>query len=131
MKDAMTTSQPVRRRGYHRPRPLPVTETIDFTIDGHAFETDWRDLWVTPPATARVDRIKITRGSVSRSAQRGYPVELFRPDETLSEGAAISMAAFWLAWKDTPASAGHNPVRLDHHQRRHELGRQHTLQEAR
>lgn len=126
----MTTSQPARRRGYHRPRALPATDTISFTVHNHRFETDWRDLWVTPPAHARVDRIKVTRGPVSRSAQRGYPVALFRPDESLSEASARDMAAFWLEWKETADAAAHPPVRVDHHVRGREIASQPVLQEA-
>lgn len=97
-----------------------------FELDGHRFESFWRDLWVTRPQEQRVDRIKITRGSVSRSAHRGYPAELFSADADLTLGAARSMAVFWLRWKDTAEASPHGDIALDHHQRRLELnaGRQ-------
>lgn len=124
---AITTQE--ARRGYLRTRREPVEENIAFLLQGYRFETDWRDLWVTPPDTDRLDRFKVTRGPVSRSAQRGYPAELFRADSHLAEPQAQAIARFWLDWKDTGDAAAHRPVRLDHHRRSIERGT--VLQEAR
>jgi hypothetical protein len=116
--------------GYHRPRAVPCTPNIAFTVQDYAFETDWRDLWVTPPATDPLDRIKVSRTAASRSAHRGYPPQLFRTNQPMNEESARSMAVFWLAWKDTAEAAGHPPVRLDRHRRGLELNSRHDLQET-
>lgn len=119
-----------RGAGYHRPRAVPDGEIISFTQRGYTFETDWRDLWATPPGTDRVDRIKVSRHAVSRSAQRGYPPQLFRPEKVMTESRARTMAAYWLDWKDSAEAAAHPPVRLDHHRRSLENSLRRTLQEA-
>lgn len=72
-----------RRPGYHRPRLLPEPES--FTLGGHRFETDGKDLWVTLPEDQRIDRIKATRFVSSRSMKDGYPRELVRPDPMTPE----------------------------------------------
>ncbi|QOD05941.1 hypothetical protein IDT60_20445 (plasmid) [Pseudarthrobacter sp. BIM B-2242] len=110
---------PVRRRGYHRPRTLPAPE--QFTLAGHRFETDGKDLWVTPPDTERIDRFKVTRYLSSRSMKQGYPVELVRPEPMTAEFAR-SAAAFWLEWSTTADAAAHPPVFLDHYVRQLESG---------
>lgn len=109
----------VRGRGYHRPRVLPGPES--FTLAGHLFETDGKDLWVTPPETKRIDRFKITRYLSSRSMKQGYPVELVRPEPMTSEFAR-SAAEFWLEWSRTADAARFAPVFLDNYVRRLELG---------
>lgn len=126
----MTEERRRRGPGYHRIRAVPDGKTITFTMNGYAFETDWRDLWVTPPVTDRVDRIKVSRTGVSRSGHRGYPAQLFRSEEAMTEDTARSMALFWLSWKDTADAAAHPPVRLDHYRRGLELKARPALQEA-
>jgi hypothetical protein len=107
-----------RRRGYLRTRPFPA-ESVAFTVDGHAFETDGRHLWVTPPGSARIDRIKVTRYLGDRSVRQGYPRELIRP-EPLTEGLARMAAGFWLEWSATADAAAFPPVFLDHWVRQQE-----------
>lgn len=109
-----------RRRGYHRARPAPA-EPVVFTLDGHAFETDGKHLWVTPPGSERIDRIKVSRYLGDRSARRGYPRELIRP-EPLTEDWARTAAAFWLEWAATADAAAFPPVFLDHFVRKLEAG---------
>mgnify|MGYP003554485820 CR=1 FL=1 len=77
---------PERRKGYLRSRPV-LAERVAFTLDGYDFETDGKDLWVTPPGSARIDRIKVSRYLGDQSIRRGYPRELIRP-EPLTEGWA-------------------------------------------
>lgn len=101
-----------RRRGYHRARPAPA-ETVSFSLGRHAFETDGKDLWVTPPGTERIDRIKVSRFVSSQSMRIGYPRELIRP-EPLTEAWSRDAAAFWLSWSATPEAAAFPPVFLDH-----------------
>lgn len=108
-----------RGKGYHRPRLLPDPES--FTLAGHRFETDGKDLWVTPPGAERIDRFKITRYVSSRSMKQGYPVELVRPEPMTSEFAR-SAAAFWLEWSTTADAAAHPPVFLDNYVRQLEAG---------
>jgi sugar lactone lactonase YvrE len=107
-----------RRRGYHRARPAPA-EPVVFTLDGHAFETDGKHLWVTPPGSDRIDRIKVSRYLGDRSARQGYPRELIRP-EPLTEDWARAAAAFWLEWAKTADAAAFPPVFLDHYVRQQE-----------
>lgn len=109
-----------RRPGYHRARLKPV-DPIAFTVDGHAFETDGKHLWVTPPGSARIDRVKISRYLGDRSARRGYPRELIRP-EPLTESWARAAAFFWLKWSTTADAAAFPPVFLDHYVRQLEAG---------
>ncbi|WP_422759121.1 hypothetical protein [Paenarthrobacter sp. C1] len=92
-----------------------------FTLDGHAFETDGRHLWVTPPGTARIDRFKVSRYLGDRSVRQGYPRELIRP-EPMTEGWARAAAAFWLEWSTTAEAAAFAPVFLDHYVRQLEAG---------
>jgi hypothetical protein len=107
-----------RRRGYHRARPAPA-EPLAFTLDGHIFETDGKHLWVTPPGSARIDRMKVSRYLGDRSARCGYPRELIRP-EPLTEGWSRTAAAFWLDWSTTADAAAFPPVYLDHYVRQQE-----------
>jgi hypothetical protein len=107
-----------RRRGYHRARRAPA-EPVTFTLDGHSFETDGKHLWVTPPGLDRIDRIKVSRYFGDRSARRGYPGELIRP-EPLTEDWARTAAAFWLKWSATADAAAFPPVYLDHYVRQQE-----------
>lgn len=109
-----------RRRGYHRARSAPA-EPVTFTLDGHVFETDGKHLWVTPPGSDRIDRMKVSRYLGDRSAHRGYPSELIRP-EPLTEGWARRSAVFWLAWAVTADAAAFPPVYLDHWVRKLEAG---------
>lgn len=109
----------IRRKGYHRPRVLAEPE--QFTLAGHRFETDGKDLWVTPPDTQRIDRFKITRYLSSRSMKQGYPVELVRPEPMTSEFAR-SAAAFWLEWSQMADAARFRPVFMDRYARQLELG---------
>lgn len=108
-----------RRAGYHRARPTP--EPIVFTLNGHVFETDGKHLWVTPPGSERLDRIKVSRYSGDRSARRGYPRELIRP-EPLTDDWVHTAAAFWLDWSVTADAAAFPPVFLDHYVRQLEAG---------
>jgi hypothetical protein len=82
-------------------------------LGGHVFETDGKHLWVTPPGSARIDRIKVTRYLGDQSVRKGYPRELIRP-EPLTEGWARMAAAFWLGWSATADAAAFPPVFLDH-----------------
>lgn len=111
---------PERRRGYRRTRPAPA-ERVAFTLGGHAFETDDKDLWVTPPGSARIDRIKVSRYLGDQSIRKGYPRELIRP-EPLTEGWARMAAVFWLDWSATADAAAFPPVFLDHYVRKLEAG---------
>jgi hypothetical protein len=106
-----------RRRGYIRDRSLPDPE--HFTLEGHRFETDGKDLWVTPPDTPRIDRIKVTRYISSKSMRNGYPAELVRP-EPMSKEFALAAAGFWLGWSRTADYAAFAPVHLDHYVRQQE-----------
>lgn len=108
----------VRGRGYHRTRPEP-TESIAFTLEGYGFETDGKDLWVRPPSTDRIDRIKVTRYVSSKSMRSGYPRELVRP-EPMTAGFARAAAKFWLDWSRTADYAAFPPVYLDHYVRQQE-----------
>lgn len=103
---------PERRRGYLRRRPAPA-ESVTFTLGRHAFETDGKDLWVTPPGAARIDRIKVSRFVGDKSVGKGYPRELIRP-EPLTEAWARMAAAFWLNWSATADAAAFPLVYLDH-----------------
>lgn len=110
---------PERRRGYLRTRPAPA-ETVSFTLDRHAFETDGKDLWVTPPGAARIDRIKVSRYLGDQSVRKGYPRKLIRP-EPMTDGWARMAAVFWLHWSATADAAAFPPVHLDHYVRKLEL----------
>ena len=105
-------------RGYHRTRSADL-ESVSFSLDGHRFETSGRDLWVTLDGDKRIDRIKVTRSTVSRSAQTGYPRELLLPRTELTTDPAdlLARARFWLRWRDTPEAAAHPAVGLDHYVR--------------
>lgn len=109
-----------RRRGYLRTRP-EAGDVVAFTAGRHAFETDGKHLWVTPPGTDRVDRIKVTRYLGDRSVRQGYPRELIRP-EPMTERWARMAAGFWLDWSATADAAAFPPVRVDHHIRKLEAG---------
>lgn len=109
-----------RGRGFHRPRVLPEPES--FSLQEHVFETDGKDLWVTPPGTERIDRFKVTRYLSSRSMKQGYPSELVRPEPMTAEFAR-SAAGFWLEWSRTADAARFPPVFLDNYVRRLEAGR--------
>ncbi|HEX9225341.1 MAG TPA: hypothetical protein VF885_01640 [Arthrobacter sp.] len=111
---------PERRKGYLRSRPVPA-ERVAFTLGAHAFETDGKDLWATPPGSARIDRIKVSRYLGDQSIRKGYPRELIRP-EPMSEGWARMAAVFWLGWSVTADAAAFPPVYLDHYVRKLELG---------
>ena len=115
---------PDRRRGYHRCRPVPG-ERVAFTLAGHAFETDGKDLWVTPPGSARMDRIKVSRYAGDQSIRKGYPRELIRP-EPMTDGWAGTAAAFWLQWSPTADAAAFPPVFLDHWVRKLDAGSAHA-----
>ncbi|WP_354214677.1 hypothetical protein [Arthrobacter sp. UYCo732] len=91
-----------------------------FTTERHAFETDGKHLWVTPPGSDRIDRIKVTRYLGDRSVRQGYPRELIRP-EPMTEGWARSAAVFWLDWSVTADAAAFPSVHLDHFVRKLEL----------
>lgn len=108
--------RPVRNRGYHRTRPIHA-EPVSFDLGDHAFETDYRALWVTLPASARIDRIKVSRYMGDKSISKGYPRELMRP-EPMTEAWARTAAAFWLDWSTTAVAAAFPPVRLDHYVRK-------------
>ncbi|MBG0738725.1 hypothetical protein IV500_04740 [Paeniglutamicibacter antarcticus] len=116
-----STITPERRRGYHRTRPVPV-EPFTFALDGHAFETDGKHLWVTTPGTERIDRTKVSRYLGDQSIRKGYPRELIRP-EPITEGWARMAAVFWLGWSATTDAAAFPPVFLDHYVRQLESGR--------
>lgn len=110
---------PVRGgRGYHRVRARDLAPVV-FDLDGHRFETSGRDLWVTLQGWDRIDRIKVTRSTVSRSAQSGYPRELLWPRTELDPDLAdlVERARFWLVWRNTPDAAAHPAVGLDHYVR--------------
>jgi hypothetical protein len=109
-----------RRRGYLRARP-ETAGAVAFTLARHTFETDGKHLWVTPPGTDRIDRMKVTRYLGDRSVRQGYPRELIRP-EPLTEGWSRKAAAFWLNWSATADAAAFPPVHLDHFVRRLEAG---------
>jgi hypothetical protein len=94
---------------------------VTFTLGGHAFETDGKALWVTPPGMARIDRVKVSRYVGDQSIRKGYPRELIRP-EPMTEGWARMAAAFWLDWSATADAAAFPPVPLDHFVRKLELG---------
>lgn len=111
---------PVRNRGYHRTR-LVHAEPVSFDLGGHAFETGYRALWVTPPASARIDRIKVSRYVGDKSIGKGYPRELLRP-EPMTEAWARTAAVFWMEWSTTAAAAAFPPVHLDHYVRKLEAG---------
>lgn len=106
------------RKGYHRPRTVP-SEPVAFTLDWHDFETDGKHLWVTPHGSARIDRIKISRYLGDRSARRGYPTELIRPEIVTEDWARVA-ADFWLTWASTADAAAFPPVHLDHYIRQQE-----------
>lgn len=106
------------RKGYHRVRPAPA-EPVAFTLGGHVFETDGKHLWVTPPGSDRIDRLKVSRYLGDRSARRGYPTELIRP-EPMTEDWARAAAGFWLGWAATADAAAFPPVFLDHWVRQQE-----------
>lgn len=112
-----------RRRGYLRTRP-EAGDSLTFTAGRHAFETDGRHLWVTPPGADRIGRVKVTRYLGDRSVSQGYPRELIRP-EPLTEGWARMAALFWLEWSLTADAAAFPPVRVDHHIRKLEAGTGH------
>jgi len=114
---------PVRRRGYHRTRPIHA-ESVSFDLGGHAFETDDRALWVTPPSGARIDRIKVSRYVGDKSISKGYPMELIRPEPMTEDWARIA-AGFWLEWSTTLAAAAFPQVYLDHYVRKLEVGSAH------
>lgn len=101
-------------RGFHRTRPQPLAP-VGFAIGGHRFETSGRDLWVTPAGRQRVDRIKVTRSSVSRSAAQGYPPALVwppnGPERTLEELTAA--ARYWTVWSTTEDYARFPEVGLE------------------
>lgn len=105
-------------RGYIRTRARDL-EPVSFELDGHRFETSGRDLWVTLEGEARIDRIKVTRSTVSRSAQNGYPPQLLWPRTELSPDVSElqARALFWLDWRSTPDAAAHPAVGLDHYVR--------------
>ena len=63
---------PALRHGYLHSRPAPA-EPVVFSLGSHAFETDGKDLWVTPPGTDRIDRIKVSQHVGDKSIQKGYP----------------------------------------------------------
>lgn len=107
-----------QRPGFRRSRPMPA-KPVAFTLDDHAFETDGTYLWVTPPGSSRVDRMKITRFLGDISTRNGYPRELVRP-ETLTEDWARTAAAFWLDWSSTPEAAAFPPVYANHWVRQQE-----------
>jgi hypothetical protein len=94
---------------------------VDFILGGHSFETDGKDLWVAPPRTARIDRLKVTRYVGDQSIRKGYPRELIRP-EPMTEGWARMAAVFWLDWSASPDAAAFPPVHLDHWVRKLEAG---------
>ena len=104
-----------------RSRPAPLTPAR-FRVDGYDFEIIDRDLWAVPPDLDRIDRVKVTRSSVSRSASAGYPAELVWPrnvtDHPLAE--LQKMAAFWIAWRGTEESVRHPDVGIGAWQRRQE-----------
>lgn len=104
--------------GYHR-RPRVQSEPVAFTLGGHSFETDGKDVWVTPAGAPRIDRIKVTRFISSKSMRHGYPRELVRP-EPMTPEFAHSAAAFWLGWAETADYARFPPVFLDHYVRQQE-----------
>lgn len=104
-----------RGPGFHRRRPEPAAPIV-FEAGGHAFETDGKDLWVTPPGAERIDRFKVSRYVSSKSMRHGYPRELVRP-EPVTEAWARAAAAFWLDWSMTPEAAAHPPVYLGHYVR--------------
>lgn len=109
-----------RRRGYYRTRHA-FDESFRFKLGGHTFETDGKALWVTPPRTTRIDRIKVSRYVSDHSVRRGYPRELIRP-EPMTQSWARTAAAFWLVWSTTPEAAAFPPVHLDHWVRHLESG---------
>jgi hypothetical protein len=111
---------PERRKGYLRSRPVRA-EQVTFALGAHDFETDGKDLWVTPPGSARIDRIKVSRYLGDQSIRKGYPRELIRP-EPLTEGWAQMAACFWLEWSVTADAAAFPPVYLDHFVRKLEAG---------
>lgn len=108
-----------RLRNRTRPEPLSPAR---FSIDGYGFEIIDRDLWAVPPGAGRIDRVKVSRSSVSRSASAGYPPELVWPrnvtDRPLAE--LQKMAAFWIAWRGTEESVRHPDVGIGAWQRRQE-----------
>lgn len=108
-------------RGYHRVRAQDLAPVV-FNLEGHRFETSGRDLWVTLEGEERIDRIKVTRSTVSRSAQSGYPRELLWPRTELNPDLAglMGRARFWLGWRSTPDAAAHPAVSLDHYVRSRE-----------
>lgn len=114
-------TDPVRRRGYLRSRPEPMVGT-SFVLEGHRFETSERDLWVTPAGDARFDRIKVTRSSTSRSAQRGYPGELIWPQGQIqrTQDELVGTARTWLDWRSTEEGRTYPLVRLDQWRRQAE-----------
>lgn len=111
---------PERRRGYRRDRAAPA-EFVAFILDGRAFETDGKHLWVTPPGSARIDRIKVSRFFGDQSVRKGYPRELIRPDPITEDWARMA-AGFWLEWSTSAAAAAFPPVYLDHFVRKLESG---------
>jgi hypothetical protein len=113
-----------RGRGYLRTRPAPA-EPVAFSLDDHDFETDGKDLWVTPPGSARIDRIKVSRYLTDQSIRKGYPRELIRPD-LMTEDWARTAAMFWLEWSATADAAAFPPVFLDHYVRKLESGTANT-----
>lgn len=111
-------TKPMRNRGYHRPRTR-MPEPEFFTVQGHAFESDGKDLWVTPQGEDRIDRIKVSRYASSQSMRRGYPAELVRP-EPLTNEFTRSASDFWIEWSQTADYARFPPVHLDHYVRQQE-----------
>lgn len=109
---------PALRTGYLRSRPAPA-EPVAFTLGGHAFDTDGKHLWTTPPGVNRIDRIKVSRYVSDQSIRKGYPRELIRP-EPMTEGWARMAAAFWLDWSVTADFTHFPPVHLDHYVRQQE-----------
>lgn len=105
-------------RGYSRTR-LKDLDPVSFTLDGHLFETSGRDLWVTLAGEEHIDRIKVTRSTVSRSAQAGYPAQLLWPRLELDPDMAElqARARFWLRWRSTAEAAAHPAIGLDHYVR--------------
>lgn len=110
-------------KGRNRSRPGPLTP-VSFTLDGYGFEIIDRDLWATPPGSERYDRVKVTRSSVSRSANSGYPRMLVWPrdveDRPLEELRRI--AGHWISWRGTAGWARHPEVGIEAWLRRAESG---------
>lgn len=108
-----------RLRNRTRPEPLAPAR---FTLDGYSFEIINRDLWAVLPGAERIDRVKVTRSSVSRSASAGYPARLVWPrnvtDHPLED--LLEMAAFWIAWRGTDEWSRHPEVGIGTWERRQE-----------